>query len=77
MPEVQSNADAYLLAIPLLALLFVVLFRLDELICRRRVQAVHGRKLCGWDENGVPVCADPIGDRGAGDGGGTPFDGCP
>jgi len=59
MPAVQSNADAFLLAVPLVVFLFVALFRLDELVCKPRKTLRQGRRLTDWDERGAPICTDP------------------
>jgi hypothetical protein len=59
MSAAQSNAEAVLVAIPMVFMLFVVLFRLDELISKPAKQPGYGRKLCNWDADGAPICPDP------------------
>ena len=59
MTPLQSNADAILLAVPMVILLFVALFRLDELVGRAPRQPYRGRRLTARDEKGNPVCTDP------------------
>jgi hypothetical protein len=59
---VLSNADALLVAIPMVGLLFVGVFRLDELFgksVKTTKRASVRRKMSGWDKDGRPVCADP------------------
>jgi len=60
MQFLQSNADIFLFGIPMVAALLVAMFRLDELACRSRKLPKHGRKLSNWDEDGVPICTDPV-----------------
>jgi hypothetical protein len=55
----QSDIDTIVVAIPMVVLLFAVLFRLDELVCRSPKGLRRGRQFCAWDENGVPICTDP------------------
>ncbi len=55
----ESNADAFLVAIPMVVALIAILFRLDELWCRTPKVREAGRRLSSWDENGVPICMDP------------------
>jgi hypothetical protein len=59
MRALQSNTDAFLVAIPMVVLLFAAFFRLDELISSPRKQREARRGLCDWDENGIPICTDP------------------
>lgn len=60
MSTVQSDADAFLVAIPMLVFLLAAFFRLDELVSRPKKQPRHGRRLCNWDKDGVPICTDPV-----------------
>ena len=59
MSAVQSNADSFLLAVPLVVFLFAAIFRLDELVCKPRKQPEPGRRLTDWDKDGTPICTDP------------------
>jgi hypothetical protein len=62
MSIIQSNTDALLVAIPMVGLLFIGVFRLDELFGKPKKQPVESRRqLSGWDKNGQPICADPDG----------------
>jgi hypothetical protein len=61
MSVLQSNADDLLVAIPMVALLLVVFFRLDELVSKPKKPVDNRRRMSGWDKNGLPVCADPDG----------------
>ena len=60
MQSLSSNRDAFLLAIPMVILLFAAFFRLDELICGSRKPPEPGRRLSNWDKDGVPVFTDPV-----------------
>jgi hypothetical protein len=58
----QSNADALLVAVPMIGILVVSFFRLDELVGKsNKKQVVHRRKIAGLDDNGRQVCLDPDG----------------
>jgi hypothetical protein len=59
MAILQSNADALLVAIPMVGLLFAGFFRLDELVGKPKKRAQTRSKMSGWDQDGRPVCADP------------------
>jgi hypothetical protein len=62
MSIIQSNTDALMLAVPMIGLLFVGFFRLDELFGKPKKQpAATRRRMSGWDKNGRPVCSDPDG----------------
>jgi hypothetical protein len=61
MVNLQSNTDAILIAIPMLALLFAGFFRLDELIGKSRKNATPRRQRSGVDKQGRQVCLDPDG----------------
>jgi hypothetical protein len=57
----QSGLSNFLEAIPLVAILVVALFRLDEIIaCPKRVKAIK-RPFCVCDENGRLLLPDPDG----------------
>jgi hypothetical protein len=59
MAILQSNADALLVAIPMIGLLIAIFFRLDEIVVKPRKQGGTRNKLSSWDKDGRPVCADP------------------
>ena len=59
MSVFQSNTDALLVAIPMIAILFAGFFRLDELLGKPKKPVEQRRKMAGWDEKGLPLCADP------------------
>lgn len=59
MPTELSDADAFLVAIPMLVFGLIAFFRLDELLSRPKKQPCHGRRLCNWDKDGAPICTDP------------------
>jgi len=58
---ILSNTDSFLVAIPMLAILFAGFFRLDELFGRSKRRAKTRRPVVGSDENGRPICVDPDG----------------
>jgi hypothetical protein len=60
MSTVQSDADALLVAIPMLAFLLMTFFRLDELVSRPKKRPENGRRLSDWDKDGRPICTDPV-----------------
>ena len=56
-----TGRDALLIGIPLIILMLVGLFRLDELFSRPQ-KAIKKRRLsCQMDEDGEPVISDPDG----------------
>ena len=57
----QSNTDALLVAIPMIGILFVGFFRLDELFGKPHKKGQRRRQVAGLDENGQPICIDPDG----------------
>ena len=60
MSVIQSNADAILVAVPMIFLLFAGYFRLDELIGKpRRKKVSHGRPFARLDKNGQAIGLDP------------------
>ena len=61
MSILQSNTDSLLVAIPMIGLLCVGFFRLDELFGKSKKPTVHRRQMSGWDNKGRPVCIDPDG----------------
>lgn len=61
MSAIQSNTDALLVAIPMVAAMFAGFFRLDEAIGRVQRPMEKGHSLSHWDEDGHPVCIEPDG----------------
>lgn len=59
MSTVQSDADALLVAVPMLVFLLMTFFRLDELLSRPKTRPQYGRRLSDWDKDGRPICTDP------------------
>lgn len=59
MAILQSTADSLLVAIPMVVLLFIGFFRLDELFGKSKKSVRTRSKMSGWDKDGRPVCADP------------------
>ncbi|MGA2673495.1 MAG: hypothetical protein ABSE99_09710 [Terracidiphilus sp.] len=60
----SSGRDTLLIAIPFIALLFIGLFRLDEVIFKSRKASKGGRPRrppSGVDQNGRPIFSDPDG----------------
>ncbi len=56
-----SNMDSILLAIPMIGLLFVGFFRLDEIFGKSRKPPAQRRTVAGTDDRGRQVCLDPDG----------------
>ena len=61
MTVVLSNADALLVAMPMLGILFAGFFRLDELFGRTQKKSARRPLAGGMDHNGMPICMDPDG----------------
>ena len=61
MSAIQSNTDALLVAIPMVAALFAGFFRLDEAIGRTQRSMEKGHSLSHRDKDGQPVCIEPDG----------------
>jgi len=60
MSVIESNADAILVAVPMIGLLFAGYFRLDELLGKpKRRKSVHGRPFASLDESGKAIGLDP------------------
>jgi hypothetical protein len=54
--------ETLLVAVPFVLLLFVGMFRLDELFTsRKQLDTPQARPLCGVDEDGAPILCDPDG----------------
>lgn len=58
---IPSNADTLLVATPMIFLLFVGFFRLDELWSKPKKRIALRRLRPGLDKNGLPNCMDPDG----------------
>jgi hypothetical protein len=58
---VLSNADALLVAVPMIGTLVVGYFRLDELFGKPRKRQGRGHQLAGMDDKGCVTCLDPDG----------------
>ena len=57
----NSGWDTFLYAVPVLLMLFVGVFRLDELFVTSRQGSRRHRLATGTDENGQPMLCDPDG----------------
>ncbi len=57
----QSGWGNFLVAIPLVGILLMALFRLDEIIAAPRHDRPVHRPTGGCDENGNPLLSDPDG----------------
>jgi hypothetical protein len=56
-----SNRDSLLVAIPFLLMLFISVFRLDQIIAAPKGAQNRRRPSCGIDEFGDPILCDPDG----------------
>jgi len=61
MTALPSNMDAILVAIPMVGVLFVGMFRLDELIGKPKKRPERRRAIAGSEKDGSPICIDPDG----------------
>jgi hypothetical protein len=61
MSGLQSNTDAILVAIPMVAVLFIGFFRLDELLSRPQRPTELGRSFSRVDQHGNSICIEPDG----------------
>ena len=61
MTTMLSNADSVLLAVPMVGLLFVGYFRLDELFGKSQKKVEPRKKKAGIDKRGNLVYTDPDG----------------
>jgi hypothetical protein len=61
MIDFRSNADALLVAVPMVAVMFAGFFRLDELFSSPPKEATEDRRFSTVDENGDTVCVEPDG----------------
>jgi hypothetical protein len=62
MSVLQSNTDALLVAVPMIGILIVGFFRLDELVGKsKKKQTMHRRVISGLDGKGRQICLDPDG----------------
>ena len=58
---IMTGSDAYLIGIPLIIVLHIALFRVDELISKPKKSLKRRRPSYQMNENGVPVMSDPDG----------------
>jgi hypothetical protein len=58
-----SNKDSFLVAIPFLIMLFISVFRLDQVIARPKGTQNRRRSACGVDDSGQLIMCDPDGRR--------------
>ena len=56
-----SGAETLLVAFPFILLLFVGMFRLDEVFATPKTALKRQRPACGLDERGEPILCDPDG----------------
>lgn len=61
MGAIQFDTDSILLILPMVAILFAAVFRLDELFARPEKLVVKGRRFSHRDENGFHVRIEPDG----------------
>jgi hypothetical protein len=61
MSVLQSNSDAFLVAVPMIGILIVSFFRLDELVGKSKKRPGMRRQVAGLDGRGRQVCLDPDG----------------
>ena len=61
MAGFQFDTDSILLILPMVAILFAAVFRLDELFARPVKMVERGRRFSHQDENGFQVCVEPDG----------------
>jgi hypothetical protein len=57
----QSGWENFLVAVPLVGLLLMTLFRLDEMLASPKRGRAVPRPACGCDENGRVLLSDPDG----------------
>ncbi len=61
MSPSHSMLEMLLLGFPILGMLFLAFFRLDELIAKPRRHAAAGHPLSHRDSNGQSICIEPDG----------------
>jgi hypothetical protein len=61
MSVTLSNTDALLVAIPMIGILVVGFFRLDEMVGKPRKLAARRPQVAGTDGEGHQICLDPDG----------------
>jgi hypothetical protein len=62
MTILLSNSDALLVAVPMIGILVVSFFRLDELVGKTKKRpAQQRRQVAGLDGGGRQICLDPDG----------------
>jgi hypothetical protein len=59
----KSGWDTLLIGIPLIGMLVIAFFRLDEKLATTKVKLARERAACGEDENGEAILTDPDGRR--------------
>jgi hypothetical protein len=57
----KSGWETLLVAVPFVVVSLIGLFRLDELLVRRKDETVRKRSACGLDKDGEPILTDPDG----------------
>jgi hypothetical protein len=57
----MSTNDTLLVGIPMVLLLLVTFFRLDEVVVQRPRMVARRPLAGGVDQNGMPICVDPDG----------------
>lgn len=61
MTMLLTNRDALLVAVPMVGILFVGFFRLDEVFGKPKKRAKRRSQVAGVDPAGRPICIDPDG----------------
>lgn len=61
MSSPLSNLDELLLGLPIVGILLMGFFRLDELVAKPRARATLGHPLSHRDNDGYVVCIEPDG----------------
>ena len=56
-----SNRDTLLIAVPLVLMIFISVFRLDQVIASPKGSSQRRRPVCGIDDSGEPILRDPDG----------------
>jgi hypothetical protein len=59
----MSRSVSLLLALPVVVLLFISVFGLDQLIAAPKAALNRRRPACGIDKDGQPIVCDPDGAR--------------
>jgi hypothetical protein len=61
MTVLLTNRDALLVAVPMVGILFVGFFRLDEVFGKPKKPVKRRSQVAGIDPDGRPICIDPDG----------------